>query len=54
MVMFAIYNLKYTVHDTLARNAILSKTQIDHRPIVDSGSVVITGQKSVESIIQML
>ena len=54
MVMFAICNLKSTIHDTLARNAVLSTTQFDHRPIVDSGSVVTTSQKSFESSIQML
>ena len=50
MFMFVICNLRSTIHDTPGRNAVLSTTQADDRPIIDFGSDVSTCQK--ESRIQ--
>ena len=54
MFMFAICNLRSTIHDTPARNGILSTTQADDRPLIDFGSVVSTGQRSLASNIQVV
>ena len=54
MFMFVICNLRSTIHDTPARNAVLSTTQADDRPIIDFVSDVSTCQRSLASKIQVV